>query len=111
MQDGATPHTAKEIIRALRGEFGEFNGEDTIVSKGMWPHISLDLNPCDFYLRAKLKNVVYANKPHDLEALKLNVREAICNIQQHELQQVSQSLLKIIQARLTVEGRHFEHLL
>jgi hypothetical protein len=32
MQDGATPHTAKETIRKLRGVFGEFNGEDSIIS-------------------------------------------------------------------------------
>jgi hypothetical protein len=28
-----------------------------------------DLNPCDFYLWGKRKSVVYANNPHDLEAL------------------------------------------
>jgi hypothetical protein len=37
IQDGATPHTAKESIRALRGAFGEINGEDRISSKGLWP--------------------------------------------------------------------------
>ncbi|PNF15704.1 hypothetical protein B7P43_G12455 [Cryptotermes secundus] len=111
MQDGATPHTAKETIRALRGVFGELNGDDRIVSKGLWPPRSPDLNPCDFYLWGKLKNVVYANNPHDLEALKQNIREAIDNIQQRELQQVSQNLFKRIQACLTTEGRHFEHLL
>jgi hypothetical protein len=37
MQDGATPLAAKETIRALRCAFGEFNGEDRIVSEGLWP--------------------------------------------------------------------------
>jgi hypothetical protein len=37
---------------------------------------------------------VYVNNPHDLEALKQNIREAIHNIQQRELQHVSQNLLK-----------------
>jgi hypothetical protein len=51
MEDGATPHArththtrerarahgAKETIRALRGAFGEFNGEDRIISKCLWP--------------------------------------------------------------------------
>jgi hypothetical protein len=36
-------------------------------------------------LWGKLKSVVYANNPHDLEALKQNIREAIYNIQQREL--------------------------
>jgi uncharacterized protein (DUF1015 family) len=72
---------------------------------------SSDLNPCDFHLWGKLKSVVYANNPHDLEALKQNVSEAIYNIQKRELQKVSQNLFKRIQAFLTAEGRHFEHLL
>jgi hypothetical protein len=37
----------------------------------------------------KLGSVVYANNPHDPQALKQYIHEAIYNIQQHELQQVS----------------------
>jgi hypothetical protein len=33
MQEGM----AKENIRALRGGFGQFNGEDVIVRKILWP--------------------------------------------------------------------------
>jgi hypothetical protein len=43
----------------------------------LWPPRSPDLNPCDFYLWGKLKSVVYANNPYDLEALKQNIHEAI----------------------------------
>jgi hypothetical protein len=46
-----------------------------------------------------------------MEALKQNIREAIYNIQQRELQEVSRNLFKRIQTYLTAEGRHFEHLL
>jgi hypothetical protein len=60
---------------------------------------------------AHLSLIVYVNNLHDLEALKQNIREAIYNTQQCELQQVSQNLLKRIQACLTAEGRHFHHLL
>jgi hypothetical protein len=69
------------------------NGEDII--KG--------LNPCE--------SVLHANNPHDMETLKQNVCEAMYNIQQHELQQVSRNLFKRIQTYLTAEGRHSEHLL
>jgi hypothetical protein len=44
-----------------------YNGEHTIISNGVWPPRSLDRNPYDFYLWGKLKSVVYANNPHDLE--------------------------------------------
>jgi hypothetical protein len=108
MQDSATIHIAKETIWALHGVFEEFNGEDRIISKGLW---SPDLNPCDFHLWGKLKSVVYTNNPHDLEALKQNIREAVYSIQQCELEQVFQNLLKGIQTCLTAESRHFEHIL
>jgi hypothetical protein len=88
--------------------FGEINGEDRIISKGLWPPRSPDLNTCDFYLWGKLRSVAYANNLHILEALKQNIREAIYNIQQRELQQVSLNLFKRIQACLTAEGRHFD---
>jgi hypothetical protein len=48
MQGSATLLTAKETIRALRGVLGESNGEDRIISKGMWHPRSLDLNPVIF---------------------------------------------------------------
>jgi hypothetical protein len=60
--------------------FGELNGEDRIISKGFYPRRSPDLDPSDFYLWGKLKSVVYANNPHDLEALKQNICETIYNI-------------------------------
>jgi hypothetical protein len=41
----------------------------------------------DSYLWGKLKTVVYPINPHDLEALEQNIRDAIYNIQQRELQQ------------------------
>jgi hypothetical protein len=54
---------------------------------------------------------VHANNPRALEDIKQNIRDAIYNIQQRELQQVSRNLFKRIQACLTAEGTHFEHLL
>jgi hypothetical protein len=51
-----------------------------LVARVCGPPRSPDLNPCDFYLWGKLKSVVYAKNPHDLEALKQNLREAIYNI-------------------------------
>jgi hypothetical protein len=92
MQDGATQHTAKETIRALRGVFSRINWEDRIINKVLWPSRSPDVKLCDFYLRRKLKSVVYANTPYDLEAPEQNIREAIYNIQQRELRQVSRNL-------------------
>ena len=53
MQDGATPHTAKETIKFLRSNFGH-----RVLSRYFnyfWPERSLDLTPCDFWLWGDLK--------------------------------------------------------
>jgi hypothetical protein len=73
-------------IRALRGVFGEINGENWIISMFLLSHRSPNLNPCDSYLWRKLRSVVYAKNPHALEALKENIRE---------LQQVSRNFGRI----------------
>jgi hypothetical protein len=101
-------HTELWKLSKHYGVFEEFNGEDRIISKGLWPPRSPDLKLCDFYLWGKLKSVVYVNNPHDLEALNQNIREEIYNIQQSKLRQISWNLFKRIQACLTAEGRHFE---
>jgi hypothetical protein len=55
----------------------ELNADDGIISKGLWLPRSLELNLCDYRLWGKLKKNVYANSPHDLEALKQNIHEAV----------------------------------
>jgi hypothetical protein len=40
-------------------------------------------------LKSYIQNVVYANNPHELEALKQNIRDAVYSIQQREFQQIS----------------------
>jgi hypothetical protein len=44
--------------------------DDRVISCGLWPPHSPDINPYDFFLRGYLKDKVYANKPHMSEELK-----------------------------------------
>jgi hypothetical protein len=44
-QDSATVHTARMSMQALSNVFG-----DRLISSGIWPAYSPDLNPCDFFL-------------------------------------------------------------
>jgi hypothetical protein len=44
-QDSAAAHTARMSIQALSDVFG-----GRIISRGIWPPLSPDLNPCDFFL-------------------------------------------------------------
>jgi hypothetical protein len=75
MQDNATAHTANNSMVALHEVFGE-----RVISRGLWPPRSPDLNPCDFYLWGTLKEKVYVNNQHSLEELQENVRHEISAI-------------------------------
>jgi hypothetical protein len=76
MQDGATAHTATYSINVLNEVF-----ENRLISRGLWPSRSPDLNPCDFYLWVNLKDKVYSNNPHTLVELKQSIRETISSIE------------------------------
>jgi hypothetical protein len=84
MQDGATAHTAAYSINVLNKMF-----EDRLISRGLWPARSLDLNPCDFHLWGNLKDKVYSNNPHTLVELKQSIRETISSIEVSELKLMS----------------------
>jgi hypothetical protein len=85
--------------------------ENRLISRGLWPARSPDLNPCDFYLWGDLKDKVYSNNPHTLVDLKQSIRETISSIEVSELKLVSNNLFKRLEACIRAEGRHFEHLL
>jgi hypothetical protein len=44
MQDYASPHTTKETTRALLGVSGELHVDDWLISKGLWPPRSQNVN-------------------------------------------------------------------
>jgi inhibitor of nuclear factor kappa-B kinase subunit alpha len=106
MQDGATAHTVTYSINILNEVF-----EDRVISCGLWPARSPDLNPCDFYPWVNLKDKVYSNNTHKLVELKQSICETISSIEVNELKLVSNNIFKRLEACLRAEGRHFEHLL
>jgi inhibitor of nuclear factor kappa-B kinase subunit alpha len=85
--------------------------ENRLISRGMWPARSPDLNPCDFYLWGNLKDKVYSSNPHSLVGFKQSIRATISSIEVSELKLVSNNIFKRLEACLREEGRHFEHLL
>jgi hypothetical protein len=106
MQDNTTPHTAKETISALRGVSGEFNGEDRIISKGLWPTRSPS-KPLWFLFVWKTQKCCVCQQstwPGNSK-IKIFVKQFTAFIN------VSRNLFERIQAYFTAEGRHFEHIL
>jgi hypothetical protein len=84
MQDNAKTHVANSYINALHEVFGE-----QVISWGLWPPQSPDLNPCDFYLWSTLKEKVYVNNTHPLEELQEKFRHEISAITVEQLRRVS----------------------
>ncbi|CAK9806600.1 hypothetical protein ANTPLA_LOCUS4952 [Anthophora plagiata] len=77
-QDGTTCHTAHATMDLLHDIF---NG--MIIScfgDVNWPPRSCDLMPLDFFLWGYVKSRVYANKPQTIDALKINITNAINDI-------------------------------
>jgi hypothetical protein len=61
---------------------------DRIISSGIWPAHSSDLNPCDVFFLGCQKDKVYNIKPQT-EELKENVCREIANIPAEQLQRVN----------------------
>ena len=77
--DGAACHTAKAALDFLRTVF-----EERIISRRadvVWPTQNCNLTPLDYYLWGAVKDKYYAYKPETIDALRNNIREAICAIQ------------------------------
>ena len=104
-QDGATAHTAKKTLAFLEEFFA-----DRIISKGLWPPRSPDLNPLDFYLWGSLKGKVYRNRPRTLAELKAAITDEVNQISEEELGAVMDNLLKRIDVCIKEKGAHFQHL-
>ena len=65
--------------------------EDRVISHRadvIWPPRSYDLTPLDYYLYGAVKDKHYAVKPETIDALKGNIREAICEILLHKIDNI-----------------------
>jgi hypothetical protein len=64
---------------------------ERIISSGIWPACSPDLNPCCFLFWGCLKDKLYNINPQ-MEELKENIHKEIANIPVEQLQRLNQNL-------------------
>ena len=102
-QDGATPHTAKNIQQWLTTKFG-----DKFIPRVKWPPRSPDLNPCDYYLWEYLKYVVYNPLPKTLDDLKTNLSREIKKINKEILKKTFKNFEKRCELVISAGGGHIE---
>jgi hypothetical protein len=105
-QNSATVHSAHTIsMQALSNVLG-----DKIISSGIWPARSFDLNPCDFSFWG-LKDRSYNSNPQTEADLKENIHKEIANIPAEHLEKVNQNIFNWCEECLHVEEQSFQHLL
>lgn len=108
-QDGATCHTSNATIAILNGKF-----EGMVISRRgdvNWPPRSCDLTPLDFFLWGFLKSQVYANKPKSTDDLKVNITQAIAQIQSDLCGRVIENWTTRIRATVRSRGGHLNDII
>ena len=88
-QDGATSHTARMSMNAVKALF-----PNRVVSRNgdiPWPPRSPDLTPCDYFLWGYLKTKVFETKPRTIADLKQWIQDEVAAIPVEMLQEVMNS--------------------
>ena len=112
-QDGATSHTARQSMAAVRELF--CNHVTSRFCDIPWPPRSPDLSVCDFFLWGYLKNRVYTTRPRTMDELKQRIQDEVRGIPTEMLQQAMGNLNGRLKERIRTGGRHlhdviFRHL-
>lgn len=103
-QDGATCHTARVSMTALRELFP--NHIISINGDIVWPARSPDLSACDFFLWGFLKSKVYVERPQTLAELKLKIQEEVARITPAMLRRVMENFRLRLQECVDRNGAH-----
>lgn len=110
-QDGAAPHTARDVLAWLQTRFPA--GVISLRTDRPWPARSPDLNPLDFYLWGALKEEIKTADLSTLDTMKIAIRNAIRSINRQP--EVLRSVISNFKFRLNRclerNGRHIEHVL
>lgn len=108
-QDGAPSHYGVSVRQYL----DEIFQERWIGRRGSieWPARSPDLAPCDFFLWGHLKNVIYRDRPLNIDDLKVRINSEMKEIEHPTLINVVNCFQTRLQLCIDHDGHHFEHLM
>jgi hypothetical protein len=79
-----------------------------IISTTIWPPITPDLSPPDFFLWGAMKNSVYSSNPHTVDDLKVAITEYIRNVDSSILNTVLENTVRRVNKCLEAGGGQFE---
>ncbi|GBN41565.1 hypothetical protein AVEN_172920-1 [Araneus ventricosus] len=77
----------------------------------LWPHRSLDLKPCDFWLWGHLKRLVSRDNPRTLPDLKDRISKHVLSISQNTLRSTVEHAILRFQMVAENDGRNVDHVL
>jgi len=106
-QDGATSHTARMSMNAVKALFPK-----RVVSRnGDIPcptPRSPDLTPCDYFLWGYLKTKVFETKPRTIADLKQRIQDEVAAIPVEMLREIMNSFTSRLEECLRRNGSHLE---
>ena len=107
--DGCPVHSSRVVTDYLNERFGQrWIG---IHGPIKWPARSPDLNPLDFYVWGRAKELVYTEEILNVEYLKCKIENAFA-IMKREITIITTTaeMRRRLQEYMRFEGSHFEHL-
>ena len=109
-QDGATSHTARHSMAAVRNLFP--NHAVSRYGDITWPARSPELSACDFFLCGYLKSQVFrAPAPHTVQELKRRIQQEVKRIPAEMLQRVMDDVRKRLTECLERNGGHLNNVI
>ena len=110
MQDGVPHHIDKCVKKLLHDIFGA----DEVISKGfknIWPPLSPDLNPCNFYLWRHLKEMVYRDRHASVAELRSSITKHVRCVTKEILNVTVDHAVLCFQHVVAAGGSHIEHIM
>ena len=75
-----------------------------------WPARSPDLNPCDYFLWGRIKELVYKTPIDNQEEALIRIQQAFDSLTNEEIFRAAHGIVRRTMACYNVQGRHFEQL-
>ena len=105
-QDGATSHTAEDVIEFLMDKFrGRLISRRSPID---WPAYSPDMNPLDYHFWAYAMMHVRRVKPQTIDELKEVVEDVARTIPEEMVRKTVANIRKRCRACIMADGDHFE---
>ena len=108
MQDGSPVHYRRQVVDWLNNNFtNRWIGRNGPIR---WPARSPDLNPSDFFLWGRIKELVYKIPVENRDDALLKIQQAFQSLSPEEIMKATHGIVRRSMACFNVQGGHFEQI-